>query len=96
VLQETDDLARSKGQPVVSKPAKHGDKWRIRWLNEHGKRQSDVFDDYKVAQTDLRRHQVEVEEIQRGVRNPRVQKIRGALVELLQAAAPDLACARFL
>ena len=36
----------------MSKPVKHGDKWRIRWLDEHGKRQSDVFDDYKVAQTD--------------------------------------------
>jgi Phage integrase, N-terminal SAM-like domain len=53
----------------VAKPSKHGDKWRIRWLDEHGKRQSAVFDDYKVGQMELRRHQVEVEEIRRGVRN---------------------------
>jgi hypothetical protein len=51
----------------VAKPRKHGDKWRIRWLDEHGKRQSAVFDDYKRAQTELSRKQVEVEEIKRGV-----------------------------
>jgi hypothetical protein len=26
-------------------PTKHGDKWRIRWVDERGKRQSAVFDD---------------------------------------------------
>jgi hypothetical protein len=35
----------------VAKPTKHGARWRIRWLDEHGKRQSAVFDDYKRAQT---------------------------------------------
>jgi hypothetical protein len=54
----------------VAKPTKHGDKWRIRWLDEHGKRRRAVFDDYKRAQTELSRRQVEVEEIRRGVRNP--------------------------
>jgi len=54
---------------VVSKPVKHTGKWRIRWLDEHGKRQSAVFDDYKRAQTELSRKQVEVEEIKRGIRN---------------------------
>jgi hypothetical protein len=53
----------------VAKPVKHGDKWRIRWLDEHEKRQSAVFDDYKRAQTELSRRQVQVEEIKRGVRN---------------------------
>jgi hypothetical protein len=53
----------------VAKPTKHGDKWRIRWIDERGKRQSAVFDDYKRAQTELSRQQVEVEEIKRGVRN---------------------------
>jgi hypothetical protein len=47
----------------VAKPTKHGAKWRIRWLDEHGKRQSAVFDDYKRAQTELSRQQVEVEQI---------------------------------
>jgi integrase len=54
---------------VVGKPLKHRDKWRIRWLDQHGKRQSAVFDDYKRAQTELSRKQVEVEEIKRGIRN---------------------------
>jgi hypothetical protein len=44
----------------VAKPTKHGDKWRIRWVDERGKRQSAVFDDYRRAQTELSRHQVEV------------------------------------
>jgi hypothetical protein len=39
---------------VVAKPVKHGDKWRIRWLDERGERQSAVHDDYKVAQSALR------------------------------------------
>jgi len=54
---------------VVGKPAKHRDKWRIRWLDEHGARQSAVFDDYRRAQTELSRLHFEVEEIKRGVRN---------------------------
>jgi integrase len=37
----------------VAKPTPHRDKWRIRWLDEHGKRQSAVFDEYKTAQRDL-------------------------------------------
>jgi hypothetical protein len=52
----------------VAKPTPHRDKWRIRWLDEHGKRQSAVFDEYKTAQRDLRRL-VEVEEVRRGIRN---------------------------
>jgi hypothetical protein len=53
----------------VAKPVKHRGKWRIRWVDEHEKRQSAVFDDYKRAQTELSRRQVEVEEIKRGIRN---------------------------
>ena len=66
----------------MAKPSKHGDKWRIRWLDERGERQSAVHDDYKVAQTELRRHQVEVEEIQRGIRNaPPPEKTCGDLFD---------------
>jgi hypothetical protein len=53
----------------VGKPTKHRGKWRILWLDEKGRRQSAVFDDYKRAQTELRRRHVEVEEIKRGIRN---------------------------
>jgi len=67
-LRETSDLARRKEQWPVAKAIPHGDKWRIRWLDEHGRRQSAVFDEYRRAQTELSRHQVEVEEIRRGLR----------------------------
>ena len=53
----------------MAKPAEHKGKWRIRWIDEKGRRQSAVFDDYKRAQTELSRRQVEVEEIKRGIRN---------------------------
>ena len=53
----------------MAKPVKHRAKWRIRWIDEHEKRHSAVFDDYKRAQIELSRHQVEVEEIKRGIRN---------------------------
>jgi hypothetical protein len=66
----------------VGKPVKHGDKWRIRWLDERGERQSAVRDDYKVAQTELRRRQVEVEEVRRGLRNaPPPEKTGGDLFD---------------
>ena len=53
----------------MAKPVKHRGKWRIRRIDEHEKRQSAVFDDYKRAQTELSRRQVEVEEIKGGIRN---------------------------
>jgi hypothetical protein len=53
----------------VAKPTKHRGKWRIRWVDEKARRQSAVFDDYRRAQTELNRRQVEVEEIKRGIRN---------------------------
>ncbi len=68
MLQETGRPCSGKEQ-AVAKPVKHGDSWRIRWLDEHGRRQSAVFDDYKRAQTELSRRHVEVEEVRRGVRN---------------------------
>lgn len=52
----------------MAKPTKHGDKWRIRWLDERGHRQSAVFDEYRTAQTELSRHLAEVEEIRKGLR----------------------------
>jgi integrase len=66
----------------VAKPTKHGTKWRIRWLDDRGQRQSAVFDDYKRAQTELRQRQVEAEEIRRGVRNaPPPEKTFGDLCD---------------
>lgn len=53
----------------MAKPTPHRDKWRIRWLDEHGRRQSAVFDEYRAAQKELSRHEVDVDEIKRGIRN---------------------------
>ena len=50
----------------MSKPRKHGKKWRIRWYNENGKRQSEVYENYRDAEYALKRHQTEVEDIRRG------------------------------
>jgi len=56
---------------VMVKPTRLRDKWRIRWIDETGRRRSAVYDDYKVAQHELRLRQVEVEQIRRGLRDPR-------------------------
>ena len=44
----------------MAKPTKHRDKWRIRWTDHAGKRQSEVYVRYKDAEQALRRHQIEV------------------------------------
>lgn len=54
----------------MAKPTKHRDKWRIRWTDHAGKRQSEVYDRYKDAEQALRRHQSEVHEIRSGERVP--------------------------
>ena len=49
-------------------PVRHGNGWRIRWIDEHGRRKSAVHDDYKTAQSQERTRKVEVDEIRRGMR----------------------------
>jgi integrase len=49
-------------------PVRHGSKWRVRWIDESGKRRSAVFDDYRVAQTEERKRKVEVDDVRRGLR----------------------------
>jgi hypothetical protein len=72
----------------VAKPVKHRGKWRIRWVDEREKRQSAVFDDYKRAQTELSRRQVEVEEIKRGIRNAAPPDTRRTARENRSRVAP--------
>ena len=48
-------------------------KWRIRWLDEHGVRQSDVFESFREAEHQLAARQVEAEERRRGVRAAAIQ-----------------------
>lgn len=62
----------------MSKPVRHYDKWRIRWVDSEGRRKSEVYatcDDAKFA---LRRHQQEVEEIKRGLRLPELPDKRSS------------------
>lgn len=54
----------------MAKPTKHYDKWRIRWTDENGQRHSEVFDDFKTASYELKKHEAEVEEIKQGLRAP--------------------------
>jgi hypothetical protein len=57
-----------RGSAVVAKPVRHRGKWRIRPVNEHGQRESYVFDTEKEALRGLRRREVEVDEVKRGLR----------------------------
>lgn len=54
----------------MAKPTKHRDKWRIRWTDHTGARQSEVHDRYRGAELALHRHQIEVAEIRSGERLP--------------------------
>lgn len=55
----------------MAKPIKQRDKWRIRWFDENGIRQSEVFDDYRTAQQELSRREAEATEVREGLRSPR-------------------------
>jgi len=57
----------------MAKPTKHRGKWRIRWTDHAGKRQSEVYERYKDAEQALRRHQLEVDEVRGGARLPVVR-----------------------
>lgn len=52
----------------MAKPVRHGKKWRIRWVDENGQRQSAVYDAYNTAVADLARRNHEVNEIRLGRR----------------------------
>src|SRR5262245_52220583 len=64
-MQGTSGLAESK---ELVMPTRHGNGWRIRWIDEHGRRKSAVYEDYKLAQVEERKRKVEVSEIRRGMR----------------------------
>ena len=49
-------------------PVRHGKKWRIRWLDEDGHRQSEVYAHKRDATFKEQEHHREVEEIVRGLR----------------------------
>lgn len=55
----------------MGKPFRDKDKWRIRWTDENGKRQSENFESYTVALSECKKREAEVEDIKNGLRNPR-------------------------
>lgn len=54
----------------MAKPVKHGKAWRIRWIDETGKRQSECYATYRDAEYALKKFETEVEEIKKGLRLP--------------------------
>lgn len=52
----------------MATPNKHRGKWRIRWIDENGRRRSAVLPTYRDAQIELKKRELEVDEIQRGDR----------------------------
>lgn len=53
-----------------ARPTKFRDKWRIRWVDESGRRRSSVCDTFRDAAHELRLRQAEVEQVHRGTRSP--------------------------
>lgn len=54
----------------MAKPIRHYGKWRIRWIDEFGNRQSEIYDDYKDAARILREREHHVDEVKIGNRAP--------------------------
>lgn len=54
----------------MAEPIKHHGKWRIRWVDEHGARRSEVYEDRRTAKAELARHEHEAHEIRNGLRAP--------------------------
>src|SRR5689334_9915649 len=54
----------------MGKPSRHRDKWRIRWFDASGHRQSEVYVDYRAAQLALASHLTRAEDIRKGLRAP--------------------------
>lgn len=54
----------------MAKPLRHGNKWRIRWIDELHVRQSAVFNSFQEAKLYLSRLQTETQEIKLGLKVP--------------------------
>jgi len=54
----------------MARPTRLRDKWRIRWIDENGKRRSEVYGSYEDAEFKLKQHEVEVQQVKRGLRPP--------------------------
>ncbi len=58
----------------MGKPVKRGSKWRIRWFDENGVRQSAMFTRWKDAADALQMRQVEAQQIMAGIRKHELPK----------------------
>ena len=66
----------------MDKPTRHRDQWRIRWVDDHGVRQSEVHPDYKAAAFALQQYELHAEEVKRGLRpSTPVEKSFGELAD---------------
>lgn len=52
----------------MARPVKQLGKWRIRWMDADGRRCSEVYDEHADATFKLREHQLEGEQVRRGLR----------------------------
>ncbi|MCK9462899.1 MAG: site-specific integrase [Proteobacteria bacterium] len=52
----------------MSKPTKHRNRWRTRWVDENGKRRSEVYENPEQAKVMLARRQLQVRETKLGLR----------------------------
>lgn len=52
----------------TARPTKHGDAWRIRWIDAAGVRKSEIHGTFDDAELALARHKVEAKERRRGLR----------------------------
>jgi len=59
----------------VSKPIRHGKNWRIRWIDENGKRKSEVYSKKEDAVFKLREHEHHAEQVRRRLRSPDPQDV---------------------
>ena len=51
-----------------ARPVSFRGKWRIRWFDHEGKRQSAALESYAEAETELRRRQLEATDVRAGLR----------------------------
>jgi hypothetical protein len=54
----------------AARPTAFRGKWRIGWLDHERKRRSAVFESYHEAEQELRRRQVEADDVRVGLRRP--------------------------
>jgi len=67
----------------MATPIRHRGKWRIRWIDAEGQRQSEVYEDFNDAKRALRAREVEADEIRAGTRPKRPeQRTLGELCDL--------------